>query len=130
MRSQLASKAKFLKKGSPGKFSLLICFLLLFLGSANAQNRITVKGIVNDEKGNPIVNASVLVKGTTTGVTTDANGTFSISVPGSKSVLVVSNIGYTSKEVVVGNNTSLTIDLAPSVNSLNEVVVVGYGTQK
>ena len=131
MRSQLASKAKFLTKGRPpGKFSLLICFLLLLLGSVNAQNRITVRGTVNDDKGAPIVNASVLVKGTTTGATTDANGTFSISVPSSKSVLVVSNIGYTSKEVVVGNNTSLTIDLAPSVSSLNEVVVVGYGTQK
>src|SRR6185312_17344059 len=116
MRSQLASKAKFLTKGRPpGKFSLLICFLLLLLGSVNAQNRITVRGTVNDDKGAPIVNASVLVKGTTTGATTDATGTFSISVPSSKSVLVVSNIGYTSKEVVVGNNTSLTIDLAPSV---------------
>ncbi|MGN6265552.1 MAG: SusC/RagA family TonB-linked outer membrane protein [Ginsengibacter sp.] len=97
---------------------------------ANAQNRITVRGIVNDDKGNPISNASVLVKGTNNGATTDANGTFSISVPDSKSVLVVSNIGYKTKEVEVGNNTSPVIDLVPSVNSLNEVVVVGYGTQK
>ena len=103
---------------------------MLLLGSANAQNRITVRGTVNDDKGAPIVNASVLVKGTTTGVTTDANGKFSISVPDSKSVLVVSNIGYKAKEIEVGNNTSPVIDLVPSVNSLNEVVVVGYGTQK
>jgi TonB-linked SusC/RagA family outer membrane protein len=131
MRSQLACVAKFLKNGCPpGKFYLLINLLFLIAAGANAQNRVTVRGIVNDDKGNPISNASVLVKGTTNGVTTDANGTFTISVPDNKSVLVISNIGYTSKEVVVGNNTSLTIDLTPQANSLNEVVVVGYGTQK
>ena len=131
MRSQLACVAKFLKKGCPpGKFYLLINLLIVIAAGANAQNRITVRGIVNDDKGNPISNASVLVKGTNNGVTTDANGTFTISVPDNKSVLVISNIGYISKEVLVGNNTSLTIDLTPQANSLNEVVVVGYGTQK
>lgn len=109
---------------------LLVCLLFLIAGTVSAQNKITVKGIVNDDKGNPVPNASVLVKGTTNGVTTDVNGTFTISVPDSKSVLVVSNIGYKTKEIPVGNNTSFTVNLVPSVNSLNEVVVVGYGTQK
>ncbi len=106
-------------------------FLLVYTGlTVNAQIKHSITGIVNDDRGNPMPNSSVIVKGTTNGVTTDVNGTFTINVPDSKSVLVVSSVGYKAKEIVVGNSTSLSIDLVPSVNSLNEVVVVGYGTQK
>lgn len=109
---------------------LLFPALFLLCLSASAQNTKKVTGIINDDKGNPVPNASVIVKGTTNGVTTDLNGTFSIDVPNSKSILAISDVGYKTQEVAAGNKTSLSISLVPTVNSLNEVVVVGYGTQK
>ncbi len=108
----------------------LIYFLFLFVCNFNEHNRARITGIVNDDKGNPVPNVSVVVKGTTAGATTDINGTFSINVPNSKSILVISDVGYKTQEVTVGNRTSVSISLVPNVNSLNEVVVVGYGTQK
>lgn len=107
---------------------LLITFLLGV--TTFAQDKIRVSGTVKDDKGAPAANASVMVKGSTTGTTTDANGAFSLDVPNQKSVLVISSTGFQTQELVVGNRTSLSVDLAASVNQLNEVVVVGYGTQK
>lgn len=109
---------------------IIFSLLFLFCLSASAQNRIKITGIVNDDKGNPVPNASVVEKGTTTGVTTDINGAFSITVPSKKTILVISNVGYKTQEITIGDRTSVSISLAPSPNSLNEVVVVGYGTQK
>lgn len=108
-------------------FSSLIFLLSI---SVQAQEKIHVSGIVKDEKGVPVANTTVTLKGTKTGVVTDVNGAFSIEAPNKKSVLVISNTGYQSQEVVVGNNTNFNFDLAVSTSSLNEVVVVGYGTQK
>ena len=119
---------KYLRRCFPKKI-ILSLFILLCVGVAQAQ-QTHVTGFVKDDKGNPVANASVTVKGTNTGATTDASGKFSIEVPDKKATLIFSNIGYTSQERVVGNNTTFSIDLVPTVNSLNEVVVVGYGTQK
>jgi TonB-dependent starch-binding outer membrane protein SusC len=110
---------------------ILFLLLLLQAGVAGyAQEKIRVTGIVKDDKGAPAANATVLVKGTSNGVTTDANGVFSIDVPSQKSVLVISNTGFQSQEMVVGKNTNFNVDLAIAASQLNEVVVVGYGTQK
>ena len=113
-------------------FKKILFFVLIHMVcvSVYAQQKIHVTGMVKDDKGAPSANSSVIVKGTSTGVTTDGNGVFSIDVPNKKSVLVISNTGYQSQEVVVGSNTNFNIDLAVVVNQLNEVVVVGYGTQK
>ncbi|MFD2519637.1 SusC/RagA family TonB-linked outer membrane protein [Emticicia soli] len=90
---------------------------------------ITVKGRVTDETtGEPLIGASVVVKGTQKGATTDANGSYSIVVPSQNSVLVVGFIGYTKKEVTVGNNTTLDITLKSEASDLAQVVVIGYGT--
>ena len=97
---------------------------------ASAQQKVHVSGIVKDEKGLPTANASVTVKGIKTGVTTDANGAFSIDVPNQKSVLVISNTGFQPQEAIVGNRTNFNFDLVIAAGNLNEVVVVGYGTQK
>lgn len=110
--------------------SLFLIVTFLFSVTAFAQDKIRVSGTVKDDKGAPAANASIMVKGTTNGTTTDANGAFSLDVPGQKSVLVISSTGFQTQELVVGNRTSLSVDLAASVNQLNEVVVVGYGTQK
>lgn len=91
---------------------------------------ITISGRVLDSDGNPIPGANVLIKGTTLGTTTDTDGRFTLEVPDANSVLVISFIGYSSKEVVVGNQTDISITLDADIQQLNEVVVVGYGTQK
>lgn len=90
---------------------------------------VPVSGKVVDEKGTGLPGVSVVIKGTTQGTTTDATGTFRLSVPNSRSTLVFSFVGYGSKEVVVGNQPTLSVTLTPDDQTLNEVVVVGYGSQ-
>ncbi len=118
---------------SPGYFFKKLIFIVLIILAGfgvNAQNKIHVTGLVKDDKGNPAANASVVIKGSSGGVTTNADGAFSIDVPNQKSTLVISNVGYQPQEMVVGKATSFSINLAVNTNSLNEVVVVGYGTQR
>jgi len=89
-----------------------------------------IKGKIVDENGKPIPNANVTIKNTTKSVSTSADGSFSIMVP-DNSVLVFSYVGYLKQEVAIGSQNFLNITLLPDPNSgLNEVVVVGYGTQK
>ena len=89
----------------------------------------TVKGKVQDDKGNALPGASVAVKGTTKGVTTNSNGEFSIDVPNSASVLLITFIGFNTQEITVGNRQTINIALTEDLKTLSEVVVVGYGTQ-
>ncbi|WPV02128.1 TonB-dependent receptor [Mucilaginibacter sp. cycad4] len=91
---------------------------------------IAVTGRITDERGEPIVGVSILVKGTINGTTTDINGKFNINVANAAAVLQFKYIGYETKEVTVGNQTVINISLIPSAKSLNEIVVIGYGTQK
>lgn len=90
---------------------------------------IQVSGKIIDEKGDPLPGANVLVKGTTLGTTTDASGSYVLSIPDPNAVLVFSFIGYTSKEVAVNNQTQINVNLDPDIVSLSEVVVTGYGSQ-
>lgn len=90
----------------------------------------TVTGSVSDSKGQPLPGVSVMLKGTTTGVTTDLDGKFSIRIPDGNGTLVFSSIGFTTQEVAVNNRTQVKITLLDKPSALNEVVVVGYGTQK
>lgn len=90
-----------------------------------------VKGVVSDEKGNTLPGATVSVKGTTLGTTTDVEGRFSINMPAGAKVLVISFIGMKTQEVEVGTRTNLNITLQTADQSLDEVVVrIGYGTAK
>jgi len=104
-------------------------FLLLSQVNAQAQTR-ELTGRVTEENGSPLPGVSILIKGTTTGTATDTDGRYSIAVPGNNAVLVFSFIGYTTREVPAGNQTSLNVSLAPDAKALEEVVVVGYGTQR
>jgi len=99
-------------------------------GINNAAITIPVSGKVIDEKGLPIPGATVLEKGTTNGVTTNIDGSFKLNVSSSNSVLVVAFIGYTSQEVPASSQMPITVTLVEDVKGINEVVVVGYGTQK
>lgn len=96
----------------------------------DTQQRRQVTGIVLDEHQNPVIGATIIEKGTTSnGAVTGIDGDFAIQVS-SNSVLQISYIGFITKEVTVGNNTSLRIILQEDLKALDEVVVVGYGTQK
>ncbi len=88
-----------------------------------------LKGKVVDQQGNPLVGVTIKVKGTNTGTVTNEEGAFSLDVP-EEATLIVSYIGYDTKEVAVNGQEQLSITLEPSAKSLNEVVVVGYGTQQ
>ena len=101
---------------------------LLFSVIAMAQD-VTVNGIINDESGMPVPGASILVKGTTKATASDFDGKFQIQVP-SNGVLTITFIGYAPVNEAVNGRTKMTIKLLPESQSLNEVVVVGYGTQK
>jgi TonB-linked SusC/RagA family outer membrane protein len=108
--------------------TLLLCAVFA-VGQLAAQTR-TVKGTVTDSKGSPVSNASVVVKGTTVGTTTDASGNFSINVPASAKALTVSSLNFTSQEVGISGKSSVTVSLVSTAQDLQEVVVVGYGTNK
>lgn len=95
----------------------------------------TITGTVTDEKGDVLPGVSVVLKGTetsdrTTGTTTDADGKYNLSIPNQSVTLVFSFVGYASQEVAVGSRTVVNVTLGVSDKTLNEVVVVGYGTQK
>ena len=107
---------------------LVTLFLLcLFPMGALAQN--VVKGTVNDEAGEPIIGATVKVKGSQTGSITDFNGNFSVEAA-SNATLSVSYVGYVPQDVKVGGRNNLTIVLKEDAQMLNDVVVIGYGTMK
>lgn len=91
---------------------------------------VLIKGSVMDENNQPLPGVNIIEKGTTNGTTTDVSGVFSISVDNSNSVLVFSSIGYATQEITVGERSNITVNLVPDVKSLNEVVIVGYGSQE
>ncbi|RPD44533.1 TonB-dependent receptor [Hymenobacter sediminis] len=96
--------------------------------TARPQADITVSGQVVDEKGAGLPGVNVIVKGTTTGTQTDADGRFTLTAP-DNATLQISFVGYTSQEVAVNGRTSISISLAPDNRALSEVVVVGYVAQ-
>ena len=91
---------------------------------------ITVRGKVTDIDNNPLPGVTVLVKGTAIGTSTDVDGNYILEAPDENSVLVFSFIGYNSQEIPINGQTTLDISLEEDVRQLDEVVVVGYGTQK
>lgn len=94
-----------------------------------SQNR-EISGNVLDEGNQPLPGASVVVKGTTVGTSTDFDGVFTIKIPKGKKIIVISYLGYVSKEVVIGNQDKYIVKLRPDANTLDEIVVVGYGTMR
>lgn len=92
------------------------------------QNRIT--GTVTDVNGNPMPGVNIQVEGTTIGSISDVNGKYSIEVQNANNVLIFSFIGYVAQKVTVGNRTVIDISLTEELKALDEVIVVGYGTQK
>ncbi|MDC0178123.1 TonB-dependent receptor [Polaribacter sp.] len=108
---------------------ILFAFMVTFSIAVFAQQK-TVTGSVIDETGMPLPGASILEKGTSNGVQTDFDGNFKISVTNENSVLEISYIGYAKKEISVGNQTKLSIRLEEDAASLDEIVIIGYGSVK
>lgn len=106
---------------------LFICIMLFCSAIAFAQNQIT--GHVVDTTGEPVIGANVTVKGTTTGTITDIDGNFTLPVESTDGVLVISFIGYKSAEAPINGKTQINVTLHEDTETLEEVVVVGYGTQ-
>jgi TonB-linked SusC/RagA family outer membrane protein len=112
------------------KFLLLISAVVIFASQAWAQDRTVTGKVTSTEDGSPLPGVNVVLKGTTIGTATDADGKFSISVPGSGGSLVFSFIGLQSAEVEIGDRSVVDVSLALDVTQLSEVVVVGYGVQE
>ncbi|MEJ7739563.1 MAG: carboxypeptidase-like regulatory domain-containing protein [Chitinophagaceae bacterium] len=106
---------------------LLTLLLLFFTSSVIAQK--TVSGKVTNAANQPLAGASVEVKGTNIGTTTDDEGRFTINVPKNQGTLVVTSVGYAGSEVAIGERSSVDFSLKESTSSLNEIVVTGYASQ-
>jgi TonB-dependent SusC/RagA subfamily outer membrane receptor len=103
--------------------------LLLSVSFLFAQNPLNVKGTVTDVKNEPVPGVSILIKGTMQGAITDADGQYSIQVD-PQGVLVFSFVGYKTQEIAVNNRTTINVQMSEETIGVDEVVVVGYGTQK
>ena len=112
------------------RFLLLLAPALLILLAFRPVKMTTVTGTVNDETGNPVTGASVMIKGTRTGTSTSADGKYSIQVSSAGDVLVFSAVGYQSVEEKVKGHTIINVILKAQTASLQEVVVTGYAVQK
>ena len=108
----------------------LFLLLTVVLCSSALFAQKTVTGKVIDDKGGPLSNASVVVKGTKIGTTTKSDGSYSLAVPGTAKALVFSSVNMLSEEVAIGTKTTINVTLKTDEKALQEVVVVAYGTQK
>lgn len=112
-----------------GLLCLLLFSILLQGYDAAAQARRTFKGTITNTNGEPIAGASVMLKGQTTGTTTDNTGTFSISATEGSRV-VISNVGYAQQEIVLRGTQPILLSLTQTAGTLNDVVVLAYGSQR
>ena len=118
-------KALFFKRGS-----VILLFLFgIALGFASAQER-TVTGTVTSQEEGPLPGVNIIIQGTMKGAVTDANGNYSITVPGPDAVLVFSSVGYQTQTIPVGNKTKIDVVMQMEVTSLSSVVVTAYATQQ
>ena len=111
-------------------YKLVANNLVLVLPAYSNENTTQlVTGRVTDENGQPVGNVSVTEKGTTNGTSTDANGNYTINAA-PNATLVFSSIGYETQSVAVNNRNVVDVSLNPAVKKIDEVIVVGYGSQR
>ena len=108
----------------------LALIIMLTFSQAFSQQGKTIKGVVTDNTGFPLPGVTVAVQGTTVGTITNANGSYSLTVPSTGKVLIFSFVGMKTNEITIGNQTQINTKLEEMTIGLEDVVVVGYGTQK
>ncbi|MEO8173301.1 MAG: TonB-dependent receptor plug domain-containing protein, partial [Sediminibacterium sp.] len=108
--------------------TMLLC-VVFAATQVSAQTR-TLKGRVTDDKGSPVANVTVTVKGTTTGTTTNATGDFTIGVAPAAKTLVIRSLGFATQEIAITSSTNYGVSLKPAAENLEEVVVTGYSREK
>jgi TonB-dependent starch-binding outer membrane protein SusC len=109
--------------------ALAVLLLTLFTFNTFAQSNLSISGRVSDETGQPLPNVSVIIKGGDKGVNSDESGSYGIKAP-AKATLIFSSVGYTLKEIEVNNRTVVNVTLSSASKQMEQIVVVGYGTQK
>ncbi len=108
----------------------MVAFLLsVFVLGASAQSTLTITGSVTDDSGEPLIGASVKLNGANSAVVTDINGEYKISAP-ADGTLTFSYVGYADREEKINGRSKIDIVLSENVEQLNQIVVIGYGTQK
>ena len=120
---QVASVARLARR------TVLLALLIMSVGVASAQ-RVTVKGRVMDAQGAPLIGATVVVSGTSNGVSTDMNGAYSITVPSPESILEFEYLGFATQKIKVGVKTTIDVRLQTDTQKVDEVVVIGFGETK
>ena len=116
------------KKSLGGGKKLLFSLLSLFMATLAYAQDITVNGTVVDDTGEPVIGATVMVEGTSNGTTTDLDGNFTLNNVPSDGILTVSYVGYEPQEVEVKGRTTINVMMLNDTQSLDEVVVIGYGS--
>jgi TonB-linked SusC/RagA family outer membrane protein len=121
-----------MKKSTSNQFArqVVVSFVILITSAVSAFSQIKVSGTVTDSKNDPLIGVNIKAVGSKTGTITDTKGQFSVAVSDSKSVLTFSYIGYKSVNQVVGNSKLLVIKMEEDSKTMDEVVVVAYGTQQ
>jgi TonB-linked SusC/RagA family outer membrane protein len=111
------------------KFSTLFIFFCVFFGAAIAQTK-QIKGRITDERGDPLPGVSVITDKKSKGTATDQNGNYAVNIDGKTSMLIISYVGFVTQTILIDGRTTIDITLQPSQVALDDVVVVGYGTQR
>jgi len=126
----MKNKNRFLQQQNP-YLRIFVVFLICSITSLSvlAQQAKEITGSVKNSNGEELIGASVMLDGSKTGTITDVNGNFKFTVPSGEVTLNVSYIGYNAQKINLGNRSSINIILTENINNINEVVVVGYGTQ-
>ncbi len=108
---------------------LLFLGIILFSG-VQLYGQIMISGSITDSNSEPLIGVNIVIKGTLNGTISNVNGNFSISVPNQNSILVFTYVGFQQKEIQVGINRIMTVVLEEDLKKIDELVVIGYGTQK
>lgn len=127
---KLKMKQKFKRQFSVFGFVLILTLLLSSFSSINLHAQEMISGVVTDAGGIPLPGVSVIQKGTTRGASTDFDGNYSLELTLGEKTLVFSYLGFKTVEIPVNGQTTINVSLEEDVASLDEVVVIGYGTQK
>ncbi len=117
-------------ENSSNTYKILDNSLIVIASKESLQQQKVTGTVMDATTGEPIIGANILIEGTTIGVATDINGKFSLEIPKSDAVLLISYLGYNTERISYSGQSNIDVNLVPDITKLEEIVVVGYGTQK